>query len=433
MIKNSVIIVCYLSLSLLITILSGMQLSDAAEYKFHGIVDIRASSTDSVEKSYIAGGQGKFGVSDGSQFFIAQAGMDLSAQWDNGLSIHGVLNSFLDDEDSATGVTEAYVKYRTLPNASGYRLQVKGGIFYPEISLENNAFAWASKDTLNSSTLNTWIGEEIRVLGSEFKITRLGRMNNDAYDLSFSATAFVSNDPSGALLAWHGWTMSSRQTLWREAREIPWFPALAEGGDLAGQARKSKPFLEIDDDIGYHLRGEWSLHNKIELSAGYYNNKATPYDVINGQYGWQTRFYHLGMRWNVSKNISITSQYLSGDTLMQSSPGSDVVNNDYNNGFFSLTYKWQDFPWGDKSGNRKHKSTVRLEDFSVTDNDNTLGDNNNESGQALTLNHSYRLSSHWFISAELNYIDSKRPARSYLNDSIDSVDKQMQLSARYFF
>jgi len=405
-----------------------MQVCEAVEYKVHGIVDIRASNTDSLEKSYLAGGQGKFGLSDGQQLFIAQAGLEVSAQWENGLSAHSVFNSFLDSEDSAVGVTEAYLKYRSLPNSSGYRLQVKGGIFYPEISLENNAFAWASKDTLNSSTLNTWIGEEIRVLGSEFKVTRLGRINDDAYDLSFSATAFVSNDPSGALLAWHGWTMSSRQTLWGEARAFPWFPALEDGGDLAGQARKSEPFLEIDHDIGYHIRGEWSLHGKGELSAGYYNNRATPYKVENGQYGWRTRFYHLGVSWTFSKNLSLIAQYLSGDTLMQSHLRVDVVNNDYSSGFVSLTYKWQDI-----IGNKKHKSTVRLEDFSVTDNDNTWGDNNNEDGQAFTFNQSYRLSKHWFLSAEFNYIDSLRPARYYTHKPVELVEKQLQLATRYFF
>jgi len=180
-IKLTTLFYRYISLLLLCFV----QLSEAAEYKFHGIVDLRVSSSDSLDNGYVAGGQGKFGVSDGQQLYVAQAGMDISAQWDNGLSVHGVLNSFLDQEDSAVGITEAYVKYRSLPNEAGYRVQVKGGIFYPEISLENNAFAWASKDTLNSSSLNTWIGEEIRVLGSEFKITRLGRINNDAYDLSF--------------------------------------------------------------------------------------------------------------------------------------------------------------------------------------------------------------------------------------------------------
>ena len=405
----------------------------ATDYQFHGIVDVRASTVKSLDQSYIAGGQGKFGLSDGKQLSIAQAGIEASAQWDNGFSAHVILNSFVDNEDSAVGLTEGYLKYKSLPNSSGYRLQIKGGIFYPEISLENNAFAWASKNTLNSSTLNTWIGEEIRVLGSEFKVTRLGRLNGDAYDLSFSATAFINNDPSGALLAWHGWTMSSRQTLWGEARQIPWFPALGEGGMLEGQARKSEPFLELDHDVGYHLRGEWSLHNKGELSAGYYNNKAVPYIVKNGQYGWRTRFYHLGASWHFTENLSLIAQYLSGDTLMQGMPGVDVVNNDYHNGFIALTYNWQSFPWGDKSGNRKHKTTIRLEDFSVTDNDNTLGDNNNEEGQALAFNYSYRLSRHWFLSTEFNVIDSHRPARYYTHQPIDLIEKQLQFSARYFF
>ena len=413
-------------LSTLMVLSSYTLFSEATEYKVHGLLDIRASSTDGLKKGYIAGGQGKFAPSDGQQLFIAQAGVELNAQWENGLSAHAVLNSYIDEEDSAAGITEAFLKYKGLPNTSGYRIQVKGGIFYPEISLENNAFAWASKDTLNSSTLNTWIGEEVRVLGIEFKVTRLGRMNDDAYDLSFSASAFTHNDPAGALIAWHGWTMSSRQTLWGEAREFPWFPAL--DGMLAGQARKSEPFLELDHDLGYHVRAEWSLHGKAELSAGYYNNKATPSKVVNGQYGWQTRFYHLGASWKLSKNLSLIAQYLSGDTLMQSQTGEDVVNNDYENGFVSFSYRWQDI-----LGNKKHKSTLRLEDFSVNDNDDLWGDNNNEDGQAFTISHSYRYTKNWFLSAEVNYIDSKRPARYYTHQPVEMAEKQFQLAARYFF
>ncbi len=176
---------CFFTFTLLI-----LQPLNAAEYEFHGVVDFRATNSNSLAKSYIAGGQGKFGLSDGTQFSIAQAGAQLAVTWENGLSAHGVINSYIDDEDSAFGVTEAYIKYKTLPNQSGYRFQTKAGIFYPEISLENNAYAWASKNTLNSSMINTWIGEEIRVFGSEFKVTRLGRMNNDAFDLSLSASVF---------------------------------------------------------------------------------------------------------------------------------------------------------------------------------------------------------------------------------------------------
>lgn len=403
-------------------------LASAAEYKVNGIVDIRATNTDGFSESYINAGQGKFGLNDGTQLSIAQIGADLSASWDNDISAHVVVNGYVDGEDDVLGVTEAYLKHRSLPNDGGYRFQSKAGIFYPEISLENDAFAWATKNTLNSSMLNTWIGEEVRVLGSEIKITRLGRLNNDSYDISLSGTAFVNNDPAGSLLAWHGWTMNTRQTLWTESRPLPWFPALAPDGPLAGQAKQSDPFIELDDRIGYHVRSEVKFHNKGEFSVGYYNNNATPNIVKNGQYAWKTRFYHLGAHWRISDELSLVAQYLNGDTLMQSPYKEDVVNNDYATGFVSLTYKWHSIV-----NNKKHKSTIRIEEFSIDDNDMTWGDNNEENGHAITVNHHYRLTKQWFLSAEFNYIDSHRPARYYTHQDVDLIEKQFQLAARYFF
>jgi len=403
----------------------------AMELKIKGIVDVRASVTDSLQQSYLAAGQGKFGGNDGYQFFLAQAGTELSLTWESGLSAHTVINGYLNDEaghENGLGFTEAFLKYRSFPSAGGYRLQLKAGIFYPEISLENDAYAWASRNTLNSSMINTWIAEEVRVLGSEFKVTRLGKINNNKFDLSLSATLFVNNDPTGALLAWHGWTMSSRQTLWTEKRAIPWFPARAEGQPLALQAAKSDPFLEIDDDLGFHLHSEWVLHRKGAISAGYYDNNATPYKQVEGQYGWKTRFYHLGVKWRLSRNLALKAQYLAGNTLMQDDFRQDVVNNDYASGFVSITYKWHDL-----IGNKKHQSTLRIEDFSVSDNDNTIGDNNNEDGQSLTLNHTYRLSRQWFLSSEYSVIDSYRPARAYEDQDIDLIEQQLQFAVRYFF
>lgn len=404
----------------------------AAEYTAHGILDFRASYIDSSDKGYLIGGQGKLGLGDGVHLSAAQIGADLSVSWDNGLSAHGVFNAYPeatgDGESTALGLTEIYLKYRSLPTSSGYRFQTKVGLFYPEISLENNAYAWASKDTLDSSTLNTWIGEEIRIVGSEVKLTRLGRINNDKYDLSLSATAFINNDPAGALLAWHGWAISNRQTLWNEKRTFPWFPAREDGQVLAGQADKSDPFLELDNRVGYHTRAQWKLRGKGSISAGYYDNRAIPYKVVDdGQYGWRTRFYHLGARWRLSHDLSLTAQYLSGDTLMQSEQRVDIVKNDYASGFVALHYNWRAL-----TANKKHKSTLRVEDFSVTDNDKTEGDDNNEDGQALTLNHSYRLSKQWFLSAEFTVIDSHRPARAYTGQSVDLTETQWQLATRYF-
>ncbi|WP_241238800.1 hypothetical protein [Colwellia sp. Arc7-635] len=394
---------------------------NSAEVKWHGVLDIRATQANTLE-SYIDGGYGKFNSHDGANISLAQAGGEFIVEWDTGISAHIVANAYSDKNDSTVGLTEAFLKYRALPNDAGYRWQTKMGIFYPEISLENNAFAWASRNTLNSSAINTWLGEEIRVLGGEVALTRLGKFNDNGFDITVAATAFVNNDPAGALLSWHGWTIGNRQTLWTESKAIPDFRARMPGYDLNEQAEKSDPFLELDDNWGFHLRSKIKVHNKGQITVGYYDNKATPYMVENGQYGWRTRFYHLGASWRLPEAFELTAQYLSGDTLMQSPARVDVVNNDFKSGFVALSKRI-----------KKHRMTIRLEEFSITDNDLTVGDNNNEYGKSATLNYTYRFSKPLFLSVEYNWIDSNRAARMYTNQAIDLTERQWQLAARYFF
>ncbi|WP_426359370.1 hypothetical protein ACPUVO_03750 [Pseudocolwellia sp. HL-MZ19] len=391
------------------------------EVNFHGLIDLRATVTDSLT-SYTKGGYGKFGSDDGEELTLSHAGGQLTLAWDNGISAHIVTNAYNNNGDFKLGLTEGYLKYSGLPNASGYRWQTKLGVFYPKISLENNAYAWASKNTLNSSSLNTWIGEEVRVLGNEVTLTRLGRINNNSFDLSLSLSAFVNNDPSGSMLSWHGWTISNRQTLYYEKLQLPGFTARADGYDLSEQASSSDPFLDVDDRIGGHVRAEVKFHKKGAISAGYYNNNGKPYIVENGQYAWKTRFAHIELSWLLPKGILLTSQLLKGDTLMQNPEQMDVVNNDYTNGYIALSKRI-----------KAHRITSLIERFNVKDNDSTVGDDNTERGKAFTLNYTYRLSKPWFLSTEFTWLDSYRPARSYTNDPINLTERQLSFSARYFY
>ena len=393
----------------------------AGELKTHGLIDLRLTSNDS-SKSYLSGGYGKFSSNEDAAISLAHAAAEISYTWDSGLSANLVLNSYSENNQSRLGVTEAYFKYKSLPSESGFRWENRTGIFYPKISLENEAFAWASINTLNSSTLNTWIGEETKLLGTQAKITRLGKFNDANYDLSFSAAAFASNDPTGALLSWHGWTMSNRQTNWRKSQPFPDFPASRSGQILQHQAKRSNPFLERDDRLGYQLQFDWKQHKKGKFMLGYYDNRAKPYVVKDGQYGWDTKFVYAGAKWRLAKGLELTTQILNGSTLMQSSKREDVVNNDFQSGFVSLTKR-----------QKKHSYTLRLEEFSVTDNDRTKGDNNTEYGKAATVNYTYRLSKPWFLSAEYNWIQSDRPSRMYSAQEAKLIERQIQFAARYFF
>ncbi len=72
---------------------------------------------------------------------------------------------------------------------------------------------------------------------------------------------------------------------------------------------------------------------------------------------------------------------------MQSKWRVDVVDNDYQASYIALSKKMQ-----------KHRLTLRLEEFSVDDNDQTFGDNNNEYGKSATGNYTYRFNKPWFLA-----------------------------------
>ena len=55
-----------------------------------------------------------------------------------------------------------------IPAAAGpVSWSVKTGAFFPTISLENDDLGWTSPYTLTPSAINSWIGEELRTIGSE--------------------------------------------------------------------------------------------------------------------------------------------------------------------------------------------------------------------------------------------------------------------------
>ncbi|MCV6588591.1 MAG: hypothetical protein OIF57_06135 [Marinobacterium sp.] len=391
----------------------------AVEGDLAGIIDVRYSTVDGID-SYVNGGAGKFRFDGGGQLALAQAGLVGTLEWDNGLSFHAVANGYADGVEDGLGISEAYLKYRTLPSESGLRHGVRLGIFYPAISLENNATAWSVPDTLTPSTMNSWVGEELRATGVEYTAELLGKFSGRSYDLKMQASLFTNNDPSGAMLSWHGWTLSSRQTLLHEKLPLPDMPA--RNDLLAAQAPASDPFHEEDDRWGVTLSTELKLPRKGLLHLGWYDNNATQWRRTKGQYGWRTRFVWAGFKWRLAKAWRLSGQIMQGDTLMQAPWRQDVVDNDYRSAYLKLSWS-----------QRPHRISGRIEEFSVTDLDSTVGDNNDEYGKAFTLSYRYRVQKNWFLLTEFNWINSSRWARTYEGATPELIERQLQFASRYYF
>ena len=95
---------------------------------------------------------------------------------------------------------------------------LKTGAFFPTISLENDDLGWTRPYTLTPSAINSWIGEELRTMGSEgivrFDTDRCGT-------LSLIGALDCCNDPAGVLIADRGWAMDDRPSGLFERVRLP--------------------------------------------------------------------------------------------------------------------------------------------------------------------------------------------------------------------
>ena len=59
--------------------------------------------------------------------------------------------------------------------------------------------------TLSFSAINTWAGEELRTIGTQYTLDWLGIARGHRFEFNVSAAAFGWNDTAGTVLASRGW------------------------------------------------------------------------------------------------------------------------------------------------------------------------------------------------------------------------------------
>src|SRR6478735_1039898 len=128
-----------------------------------GYADARiVAPTD--QPSWLKGGLGKFRYGSG-QHFGGEAVLQATWQMTGDLAALTVLRAE-PQTPSVVDALEAYLRYA--PAADGnLSWSVKAGAFFPTISLENDDLGWASPYSLTPSAINSWIGDELRTIGSE--------------------------------------------------------------------------------------------------------------------------------------------------------------------------------------------------------------------------------------------------------------------------
>lgn len=278
------------------------------------------------------------------------------------------------------GVVEAYLEASwRLRSSDALRIQL--GHFLLPTSRENVSWAWSSPYTLTLSALNSWIAEEVRPTGLALEYrAALGQID----ELRFGASAFGGNDTSGALLAWRGWAMHDRITLWDEVAPLPPAPSL-ETGNAFGTQREDGTLpigSDLDDRVGY---AAWLAWHRGETSVGqisYYDNRADRALWRSGdgfEYAWHTWFWHAAWEAHFGP-LTLASEWMEGETGM-GFPGTPHVDVEFETAYVLAsveTSPWLGGTW---------RFTARYDDFETIDLDGIspiFRDDNDSAGDAVT-------------------------------------------------
>lgn len=393
---------------------------------FELFTDVRLAFADG-EPSWLTKGwlgKGRFGGKlDGStetHTEIAEIALltDIEFNWEWSAFVHA---KYDDVQDGPVDIVEAFVKYDPTPT-SATRYSFRAGLFFPHISRENIGAAWSSPYTITPSAINSWVGEEIRALGLEGKVSFRG----ETHQVDLTAGIFGFNDPAGTLLAFRGWALGDVKATAFTQLPLPRLPQIGlEGSTFVAQPRWVEPIAEIDDRPGFYGSIDWTYARNWKLGAYYYDNRADPAQTEQHQYGWDTRFWNFYVEGDAFAGIRLIAQYMTGNTKMGRlipSVGTRYLDVDFDAGFLLATKKFG-----------MHRLSARFDWFDTEDHAFVVRDNNNEAGAAFTAAYSAAISPKDTLMFEYLYVDSKRPARQAIGFGANQDQSIFQIAYRRRF
>ena len=360
--------------------------------------DLRASVVGG-EDSFLKDGFGKlrYGGNDGDTVARARiAALDLAWKPQISWNFSGLVSvSYQRQLEHNPDLSEAFLKFQSDPAET--RFSARAGLFWPPVSQEHSGGSWLVTDSITPSAANSWIGEEVKVLGVEGTVeTGLGE-----HALGLTGAVFLHNDMSGTLLTYRGWALHDvRVTMNGDFPLPPLSPSTAPYQDTI-----TSPFWEVDDKAGFYARLDWTPPWPVTFNAFYYDNRG---DRLSSrpsgsayQTSWRTRFWNLGAMVSLGESTEARSQVMWGNTLV----GPDTPWGIPGDVDFTTAYLLVSRTLG------TGKVTARADWFETHDNSFVADDNNNEDGWAATLAYKRPLVDFADLLVEVLHVSSDRPGR----------------------
>jgi hypothetical protein len=372
-----------------------------------GAVDVRWVHSTS-DLSYLDGGLGKLRFDqDDTGPRLGRAFVASRLRLTDLVTVHAVVDAYGDHDRNPVDLSELWAEVRPFPT-SALRWRVRVGAFYMPVSLENRGPGWSDVYSITPSALNTWIGEEFRTIGTEFEARWLGANSGYLGDVSLVAAAYAWNDPAGKLISERGFALSDR-------------PSTLFGG----LGRPPTTFYhEIDRKPGYYAGLSWRHHDRLEMRALRYDNRADPeVSTVAGGTAWRTRFSSFGARLEPTANWTFITQYLDGDTIVGPfADGGDQFRMTYHAAFALASF--------DRG---RERLTARVDRFGTHQSKGFYGPPADDSGHAWTAAWTHDLGAQWQLLAEWIRVTSRFPPRAANGAPQPYVESQTQVAIRYRF
>jgi hypothetical protein len=311
------------------------------------------------------------------------------------------------DQENDVDLIEAFVNWLP-PRTGAVGVQVRAGLMWPEISLEHSTGgAWSVVDTITPSAINSWVGEEVKVVGLEGTV----RTDVGGSTVGLTGAVFGFNDTSGTLLSFRGWALHDEK-----ATAFGHFPLPPLNSFMTrAQENRTRSLLEIDNRVGFYGRLDFRAAAPFGAALFYYDNRGDP-EKVNPtlQWGWRTRFWNLGLNADLGSKTRLLAQGMAGSTIMgRKTNGVPWVHTYFKSAYLLLTHNLDE----------KWSITGRLEAFRTHEKGSRMSPNESEHGWSWTAAFRYLLNDRVTLKAEALSVRSTRPVR-LTNFGIDPFQAQ---------
>jgi hypothetical protein len=244
---------------------------------------------------------------------------------------------------------------------------VRAGQFLLGTSRENVAPLWSAPYTLNESTLNSWVAQEVRPVG----VNAEWRVLTSTALITMSATAFRGNDTMGALLAWRGWTSGTRLTVYNEVLPLPPLRSLRQIF-IHQRSDGTVPFeSDLDGRTGYAARIRYSIPERASIQFTRIDNEGDR-GLHRGEYAWRTPFNVIGADVHFG-DATLASEWMYGKSGM-GDPRLTAIDIDFYSAYLLASYK-----------TGRNRFSARYEIFATNDRHPVGGERYDEHGRGWTF------------------------------------------------